>query len=160
MLLPLMLVLTPAPALQDGAAAPVQRPSYAFLRWAEDWSSFKNGLPADHDVFDPLKYVALDGDGDVWVSFGGRTRLRVEGWNNFNWGAPPGADQDDVFASWRAFVHADVHAGERFRLFVEGKSALATERDLVGGMRTIDEDELDLQQALFDVRFGEPSDVR
>ena len=39
----------------------------------------------------------------------------------------------------------------RFRVYVEGKSALATDRDLSGGRRPLDEDSLDLQNAFLDI---------
>ena len=49
-------------------------------------------------------------------------------------------------------MHGDVHFGEDARLFVEGKSALVSDRELVGGRRDIDRDEADLQQLFADYR--------
>jgi hypothetical protein len=48
-------------------------------------------------------------------------------------------------------LHADFHAGEHFRAFVMGKSALVTDRELIGGRRTVDQDEADLQDAFVDL---------
>ncbi len=44
-------------------------------------------------------------------------------------------------------------AGRHFRFFAEGKSALATGRDLPGGLRTLDVDSIDLQNAFLDLHL-------
>lgn len=94
------------------------------------------------DYMDPVKHVKLNDDGSVWVGFGGETRARYEYWNNFNTG---GAEGD--FLLTRVLLSADLHLGPYVRLFAEGKSAFSTDRDeLPGGRRTLDVDELDLQQ--------------
>jgi hypothetical protein len=148
----LLLLLTPL-VLPQGATEPPPRPDYKFLRWAEDWSALANGPFAQSDPLDEIKYVPISDDGDVWVSFGGHVRARVEAWDDFGFGAP--AENNDVFGLGRALLHADVHFGEDVRLFVEGKTALATSRDLPGGKRPLDEDKLDLQQLFLDVAFGD-----
>ena len=51
-------------------------------------------------------------------------------------------------------VHGDFHFGSHFRAYLEGKSALATDRELTGGKRSLDEDTLDLQQAFVDLDVG------
>lgn len=131
-------------------AEPAARPKFEFLRQREDWARFPTAGDVD-DPFDGLKHVKLSSDGDVWVSFGGRVESRIEYWRSFNFGAPPTADHDDSFVVSRGLAHADLHVGDRFRLFVEGKSAQATDRDLPGGRRDLDMDTLDLQQAFADV---------
>lgn len=123
------------------------RPPYSFLRQMEDWSAFEAADPPT-DPFDPIKHIDLSDDGDVWISVGGRAEARFESWRDFGFGGP---DTDDSFVVSRALLHADLHAGERFRLYVEGKTAQATSRDLPGGRRTLDLDTLDLQQAFVDV---------
>lgn len=128
----------------------VSRPAPEFLRQREDWSGLA-ALPADQRRgLDRIKYVPLDDEGVVWASFGGSSRLRVESWRDFAF--LTGDDSDDVFALWRARLHGDLHIGEVFRVFVEGKTALASDRDLPGGRRTADVDTLALQQAFIDVR--------
>lgn len=142
------LALTTATLLGASASAqdPAARPSYAVLRQNEDWSSFRGG-EAPGDTFDRLKRVPLSSQGDVWASFGGRIETRFESWENFGFDE----DFDDTYFVSRAFLHGDLHVGETFRLFVEGKSAQATDRDLPGGRRPIDMDTLDLQQAFVDI---------
>jgi hypothetical protein len=143
-LLPLLLSASVAHATQ--AAPDEHRPPYAFLRQVEDWSMFVPADPAA-DTFDALKHIDLSGDGDIWLSIGGRVESRFELWRNFGFAAP----NDDSFVVSRALVHADLHAGEHLRLYVEGKSAQATDRDLPGGRRTLDMDTLAVQQAFIDV---------
>lgn len=112
----------------------------------EDWSEFR--APASGgDYFDPIKHIDLSDDGDVWVSFGGRVEARFESWHNFGFARP----NDDNFTVSRALLHGDLHAGDHFRLYVEGKTAQSTDRDLPGGRRTLDMDTLALQQAFVDL---------
>lgn len=137
------------------APPPLKRPSYGLLRQNENWSVLagQDSASADHDFFDPIKYVALSDDGSIWASFGGEVRFRYEDWNNFNFGAPPGVSHDDGFLLTRMRANADVHFGERVRAFLELKSAQATDRDLPGGRRTLDMDTFALQQGFVDVVF-------
>lgn len=48
-------------------------------------------------------------------------------------------------------MDTDIHTGRHLRWFAEMKSAFSTDRDLPGGRRTLDVDELDLQQAFVDI---------
>src|SRR5262245_14018815 len=86
------------------------RPSYQVLRFNEDWSVLAR-KPADAppDSFDPVKYMPLDDDEDIWLSLGGGARTRLEGWNNFNFGAPPSERHDDTFLLTRTLFHGDLH---------------------------------------------------
>jgi hypothetical protein len=99
--------------------------------------------------------LPLSRDGVLWASFGGSARLRLENWSNFNF--VPGAD--DTFLLWRLLMHVDGHVGENIRAFVQGKSSLSTKRDLPGGTRTLDVDELDLEEAFADFRIPFGSDL-
>jgi hypothetical protein len=94
----------------------------------------------------------------MWVTFGGSARLRLEAWDGFGFGAP--ANDDDVFLLAQFLAHADVHFSKDLRFFVQGKSALSTDRDLPGGKRTLDVDTLDLQQAFGDVVFRFNEDAK
>ncbi len=148
-------------ALAGEEAAPpdFKRPSYKTRRQDEDWSVLA-GLDTSEtgDLFDPIKYVPLNDEGTVWVSFGGQLRERVEIWRDFNFGFPAAADHDDSFLLSRLFLHADVHLGDRVRVFVQSINALATDRDLVGGRRTLDVNSFDIHQAFLDVKVVEFED--
>ena len=129
-------------------------PKYQVLRQNENWSGLANRDEGEAgDPFDSFKYVPLNGSGSFWMSFGGQFRLRTESWSNFGFGAPWGTEDSDLYPLTRAFLHTDMHFGKNLRFFVEGKSALANGRDLVGGARTLEEDKLAVQNAFFDLRF-------
>jgi hypothetical protein len=138
--------------LCEGQAQAVgEAPRYRSLRFEEDWSVLRRG--GTGDLFDPVKYVELSPGGHVWASFGGQLRERVEVWESFNFGATGDADDDDIFLLHRLRLHADLHAGEIFRAFVEVKNSLSTDRDLQGGTRTLDEDVVDIQNGFLDARL-------
>lgn len=155
---PALLLLLGLPAAAQEPAEPpqFQRPRTQVLRQNEDWSGLR-GLERSTtgDFLDPLKFVPLKEDGSWWMSVGGQARARFEGWRDFNFGqAPAGTTTDDEFVLWRLMLHTDFHFGENLRLFAEGKSALSSDRELAGGKRALDEDQLDLQQLFADLSVG------
>src|SRR5438309_1053646 len=101
-------------------------------------------------AFPAIRHVNLNGNGAVWVAFAGQLRERVESWRSFNFGALPPAPAtvaaSDVFVLSRALVSVDLHAGPHLRLFAQGKSSFSTTRDLAGGRRPSDVDEIDVHQ--------------
>jgi len=140
------------PAVEAATETDFERPAYHFLRQDEDWSPLMDVPAAQRDdFFDPLKYVPLGAEGRVWASFGGSLRGRLESWFDFGFGTP--SPDDDVFALGRLRLHGDVHFGRSVRAFVELKSALSTDRDLPGGKRNTDVDDIALQQAFVDLRL-------
>jgi hypothetical protein len=150
----LALVVASAPlaaaAQYDAGEPPPARPSYRHTRFEEDWRALADPdrLPS-RDVFDPAKHVALGRD--VWIGFGADLRLRGELWEDYLFGAPPGADHDDAYLLTRLRAHADLHVGSRLRAFVELKSALATDIDLPGGRSAATVDTLAVQNAFAEV---------
>jgi len=147
---------------QDSAAGPteeqpsVQLPSYQNLRYQEDWSVLR-GVDESSPSKRPLKFIPLNEKETVFLSIGGQARGRLESWSNFGFGGA--GSRDDTFGLLRLRFHGDLVAGRHFRLFAEGKSALATGRDLPGGLRTLDVDTIALQNAFLDfsVPFQEGS---
>lgn len=141
----------PIASAQTAVAPASERPGYNLSnRHAEDWSRFE---PAAEDTgrlygtLDGFKHIDLTDDADVWLSIGGSARLRYEHFENFGFGPA----NDDGFLLTRVRLHGDLHVGENFRVFVEGKSAFSTDRNLPGMQRTLDNDELALQQAFADL---------
>jgi hypothetical protein len=128
---------------------PPARPKYARQRFDEDWSVLRGQKPTD--FFDPIKYIPLNEPGSVWLSLGGELRERFEGWTNFN--LMDADDTDGAFLLSRFKLHADAHVGENYRVFVEGLGAFSTDRDLPGGRRTGDINELDLLAAFGEAKF-------
>ena len=146
--------LTPTVQAQGGSVASgsgeTERPKWKLLRFEEDWSILKNSPKSKRThLFDPIKYIPLSADGKLWVSFGGHARARLENWSDFSFNSA----NTDSFLVTRVILHSDIHYGEHFRLFAEGKSAHVTSRNLPGNSRTLDMDEFELQQAFVDFRF-------
>ena len=161
-LMGLLLAAAPTGVIAQDPPADFERPSYSgVLRQNEDWSGLAGHDPATTgDWLDPIKYVPLTDDEWIWASFGGSVRLRFEGWSDFNFGAPATVDHDDEYVLTRIMLHADVHVGENVRVFAEGKSAMTVPgRNLPGGQRTLEVDELDLQQLFADVKVPLADDV-
>ncbi|GAB4239801.1 MAG: alginate export family protein [Acidobacteriota bacterium] len=136
----------PQESEETAGNAAVKHPPFQNVRYAEDWSVLRR--EGDRTPYEGWKFVPLDEKGAVYLSLGGQWRLRGEAWSNFT-GLE---DQDDAFGLSRLRIHGDLHVGNRFRLFVEGKSALATDRSLPGGRRTLDVDSLDLLNAFGELR--------
>jgi hypothetical protein len=149
----------PAADAMDGSPQadeppPFKRPPFRPLRQDEDWSVLAGrDLSTTGGLLDPLKYRALSDDGAIWISIGGHVRLRYEDWKNFNFGETGAAEADDRYLLTRASLHADLHLGERWRVFAEGRTAQSTERELPGGRRAVDVDTIDLQQGFVDGSF-------
>lgn len=121
-------------------------PPYRQLRYDEDYSCLRTTRGGD--LFDSIKYVPLNKDGDAYLSFGGEARVRYEYFHNPQWGLAP--QDDNGYWLQRYMLHADAHVTEWFRTFVQFKSGLETGRE--GGPRPTDRDEADLHQAFFDLR--------
>lgn len=122
-------------------------PAYTLIRWDEDYSYLKDTNNRS-DPLDAIKYISL-GD-NSYLSLGGYVRYRYENFNNPNFGT--GFDGGNGYSLIRLLAHADLHLGNNFRFFVQGKSALI-EGDGIGANgapRLSDADELDLQQAFAD----------
>lgn len=148
-------IATPA---VSAAQAADPRPKYAGLRFEEDWS-FLRDYSGERDTFDAIKYLPLTGDGNIWLSLGGQVRERVEIWRHFNFDQTPGADSNDAYLLSRMLFHADLHVSPYFRVFAEGKSSLATDRDLPGGRRPLEEDRIDLQNGFVELKAPEAGPV-
>lgn len=134
--------LAQAPAA-DGA------PAYKPLRYEEDYRYLQRaGADATRrDRWDPIKYIPL-GAPDTYLSLGGEIRERFEHYSAPNFGTP-GPDADGYLLH-RILLHADLHAGERLRAFIQLGNHLAAGKDL--GVPPY-EDRLDLQQAFVDARL-------
>ena len=128
------------------------QPAYKNLRFEEDWSVLSRGPGSD--LWDPLKFIPLGRTENTYLSVGGEVRARTEMWSDFGFGSES-APSKDAFSLLRLRLHTDWHLGSRTRLFLEGKSALATGRELPGRGRTADIDSLDLQNVIFDLRLSE-----
>src|SRR3989454_3856808 len=123
-------------AQSSQAATEPKRPTYQLGsagRFNEDWSSLKGvDLGATDDVLDRLKFIPLSPDQYVWLTIGGQVRERGEYFKHYLFGASEPKDSDGYLLS-RFRLSADLHVTQYFRMFAEGKSAFALDRELVGG---------------------------
>ena len=120
-------------------------PSYNSSRYLEDYRYLKD--PGRRtDFWDPIKYIPLDDAGAVYLSLGGETRQHFESIRNENWGAT--TEDNNGWYLQRYLLHADLHVGDRLRLFSQVQSGIETGRS--GGPRGVDEDRLDINQLFMD----------
>jgi hypothetical protein len=91
------------------------------LRFDEDYSCLSNAVNRN-DWFDAVKHMPLRADDPGWyLTLGGEARERLEGNYDPNFGI--GA-KSDAYWLQRLTLIADVHFGERARVYAEGISGL------------------------------------
>jgi len=132
----------------DAVPSVMSPPTHTALHYDEDYSYLKDPA-ARTNLFDPVKYIPLNEQGDVYVTFGGQLRDRYEYFQNNLFG--DGAQSPHGYNLVRAMLDADLHLGPYVRVFAEGISA--TEQGRVGGPRASDVNEIDLYQAFADLTF-------
>src|SRR5262249_54359640 len=125
---------------------PSSSPSYKQLRYEEDWS-FLRDPNRRAEVLDRIKYIQLGDKEDWYLTIGGEVRMQYERFVNPGWGRGP--EDDSGYLLQRYMLHADLHLGDRARVFFQIKSGLESGR--TGGPRPVDEDRLDVHQAFVDV---------
>ena len=129
------------PAYQIGSAG----------RFNEDWSVLRGvDLDKTDDFWDRLKFIPLTSDQNVWLTIGGQARERGEYFRQYLFGNSE-AKQSDGYLLSRYRLSADLHVTRYFRMFAEGRSAFALDRDLAGGRTTSYVDEVDLMNGFADV---------
>lgn len=141
-----LVTILPMVATVTTVATSAEPPAFQNLRYEESAEVYQSIEKASFT--DGLKYIPL-GD-SAFLSVGGQARVRWEDWHNYNFDPV----NDDDFGLLRLRLHGDLHLSDAFRVFVEGKSSTATDRDLPGGRRTLDVDELDLQNAFLDLAYS------
>lgn len=123
---------------------------YTPVRYTERYLNLAN-TSRHADYFDRFKYIPLDDNNpDSYLSLGGEIRERYEHLHHQNFGIKDSGD--DRYGLQRIMLHADLHANERLRFFVQGISSLQ-----FGGEQklAVNQNPLDLQQAFVDYTFGE-----
>ena len=129
-----------------------ERPSFHSLRYQEDYRFLKNQKQGT-DFFDPLKYIPINSSGSLYLTLGGETRQHFEFIDNNNWGK--GTQDGDGYYLQRYLGHADVHVGDRTRLFFQLMAGVETGRN--GGPRGVDKDSLAVNQGFIDFKLWDES---
>src|SRR6266403_1876949 len=141
-------------AQSSQVATEPKRPAYQIGsagRFNEDWSVLRGvDLDKTDDFWDRLKFIPLSPDQNVWLTIGGQARERVEYFRQFLFGNSEPKQSDGYLLS-RYRLSADLHVTRYFRMFAEGRSAFALDRDLQGGRTNAFVDELDLMNGFADV---------
>ena len=147
------MVAAPVAALAQGTGvSPTDPHRYPLPTYEEDWCALQTSDRTD--VWDPVKFVRLSGDGRTSLSLGGELRVTYERFGNQSFGLTP-PDPDGYFLQ-RYLLHTDLRAGSRVRVWTEFNSGLENGR--FGGPRpVIDEDRLDLHQAFVEVAVAATS---
>ena len=124
-------------------------PSYqmtGYDRYDENYGYLSNAVYRS-DFFDPIKYIPLPVNDPSWyLTMGGEMRERFEGYYNPNFGI--GGVGPDSHLLQRIVFLADLHLGERLRVFASGISGLQ-----FGGTRPappIQQDPIDLEFAFLE----------
>ncbi len=99
------------------------------------------------DFNEKIKNIKI-GD-NTTLDFSGSARARLESHNNLGFAQA----NDDQFLLTRFLLNAKITHNDNLTFFIQGKGAYATERDLPGGSRSLDVDELALQQAYVDIKL-------
>ncbi|SKB93860.1 Alginate export [Soonwooa buanensis] len=119
-------------------------PEPELLRYNEDYSFLKDSTRTWYEKF---KYIPLSENGNTYLSLGGEARMEFTDFNNEDWGRTDIGN--NPFFLQRYSLHADLHLGNRVRVFGQIRSALEDGRN--NGPRTIDEDQLAIQNLFLDV---------
>lgn len=117
-----------------------------FLYYEEGWT-LEDFKKEDGGFIEKLKKFPLKEDKSIQAGFGGELRLRIENWGDFNF-TP---ENDDTFVLTRLLVNTEIQIEKFGRIYVQGKSAHSTGRELPGGNRPGDADEFEFQQGFLDL---------
>ena len=116
------------------------------VRYDENYGYLSNAVYRS-DLFDPIKYIPLPVNDPSWyLTLGGEVRERFEGYYNPNFGI--GGVGPDSHLLQRLVLLADLHLGERVRVFASGISGLQ-----FGGIRPplpVQQDPVALQYAFLE----------
>lgn len=141
-----LLWLLPVWGIAADSETPKPPPAYLPLRFNEDYSYLADAS-RHSDPFDALKYLRLRAVDPSWyLSIGGELRERVELTSNPDFGL---SGRRDGYLLQRLTLQADLHLGERVRIFVEGISGLEWDNDRPSP--PVQDDPADLQFAFIDV---------
>jgi hypothetical protein len=122
-------------------------PPFKQLRYDEDYSFLKND--SSKNWYRSTKLNSLSNSKSRYLSIGGDIRYQYQWFKNESWGKA--VSDKDGFILTRYLVHADFHAGNNFRTFVQLQSSFANGK--LEAPSPVDENQLDLHQGFVDVVF-------
>lgn len=113
------------------------------MRYDEDYENLKD---SSRNFYEQIKYIPLNKESNIYMSFGGEARYEYVDFHNEDWGRI-GIGHNN-FLLQRYDLHTDVHLGKKLRVFAQLRSALQDGRS--NGPRPIDEDHLNVQNLFVD----------
>jgi hypothetical protein len=119
-------------------------PVFKMLRYDENYSALQADTATD--FYRNMKFRPFSKSGNTYISFGGDVRLQYYHVINDEWGEQEDKNYAYIFS--RYLGHADFHAGQHFRAFMELQSGMANAK---ASTSPADENPLDLHQAFFDL---------
>ena len=120
-----------------------QAQNIKLLRYDETYLVLKDSA---RTFYNKLKYLPLNSGGRIYLSFGGEIREELDRAQNEDWGAKNFGRE--LFVLQRYQLHADLHLGDRVRIFGQLRSGLENGRK--NGPRPMDEDQLNVQNIFVD----------
>ena len=129
--------------LQALAATAQDVPMFKSLRYDENYRFLKNDTA--HNWYKNIKYKPLGAAKKNYLGFGGEVRFQYLWFKNENWG--DAAPDKDGYVLTRYLAHADLHAGNLFRAFVQLQSSLVNGRI---DTSPVEENPLEVHQAFAD----------
>ncbi|MCA9173363.1 MAG: alginate export family protein [Planctomycetales bacterium] len=124
--------------------------AYAGVFYANDFSYLSDPCYCDHLLFDDLKRMSMPGDGKLDI--GGQMRLRGHHEQGMK-GAQRFLDNHDTFLLSRVRLFANYQVNENVRFFAETLYADSAGQNFAP--RAIDENDMDVQNFLLDLRMTE-----
>ena len=119
-------------------------PSFKPLRYDENYTFLKKD--SSKSWYSKMKFSPLSKSGQTYISYGGEMRFQYFYAKNEQWGDVPQDNDGYILTRWLA--HADFHAGDHFRTFVQLQSSLATSRP---DASPVEDNPLELHQAFVDI---------
>src|SRR5690606_28239013 len=92
---------------------------FKLMRYDEDYSGLKDSAKT---FYNKIKYIQLSEDRQFYLSLGGEARGELNYAENEDWGETNVGR--DVFFLQRYHLHADLHIGDRIRIFGQLRSGL------------------------------------
>ena len=120
--------------------------SFKLMRYDENYEYLKDSSAT---FYNKIKFLPLNKQKSIYLSFGGEARYEYVDFNNEDWGRLKIGHNN--FLLQRYDVHADLHLGKNIRIFSQLRSALQNGRK--NGSRGIDEDQLNIQNLFVDADF-------
>lgn len=149
------LILAAGVALLACSRAQAQTaPLFQPIRSDETYGYLKDPARRVADL-DVIRFIPLDASDSVYLSLGGETRLGLVRFHSSRFGI---GSERDTFGLWRTLLHADLHLGDRVRVYGElGNHEILGKRP---PYLPSDRDRLDLQNLFVDVILDNDASLR